>query len=218
MSNADITPELLLQAYACGMFPMAEDRQSDEIFWLEPELRGIIPLNKFHLSRSLARRIRKHEFTVSVDTAFERVVTACADRQETWINQTIFDLYRALHQLGHAHSLEVWKDDALTGGVYGVTLGGAFFGESMFSYETDSSKVALAYLVDHLDRCGFTLFDTQFLTDHLASLGGVEVPRATYMGLLDNALELKADFTSQPLSSDGSSLVSSIWQRSSHTS
>ncbi|WP_277749280.1 leucyl/phenylalanyl-tRNA--protein transferase [Solirhodobacter olei] len=190
----EITPELLLQAYAAGIFPMAESRDDPELHWVDPHHRGIIPLDGFHISRSLRRRILSGQFRVSVNTAFAAVVDACADRPETWINAPIRALYLALHERGFAASVEVWEGDALVGGVYGVTLGAAFFGESMFSRRTDASKVALAYLVDRLKRGNFTLFDTQFLTSHLASLGGVEIPRMDYRRRLAKALRGRGDF------------------------
>lgn len=172
-----LTPAILLQAYAAGVFPMSESRDDPQVFWVDPHLRGIMPLDQFHISRSLAKRIRQSPFHITLNRDFAGVVRGCANRPETWINGTIFDLYTQLHQLGHAHSIEVWDGSALVGGVYGVTLGAAFFGESMFSTRTDTSKMALAYLVDHLQRCGFSLFDTQFITTHLASLGAVEIAR-----------------------------------------
>lgn len=192
-----LTPALLLDAYAAGIFPMAEGRDDPGIFWVEPRQRGIFPLDRFHISRSLARRIRRGGFEIRFDTAFADVVQGCAERDETWINTTIHDLYLALHHLGHAHCAEVWEDGALVGGVYGVTLGAAFFGESMFSRRTDASKLALAWLIDRLCAGGFTLFDTQFLTPHLASLGAVEIPRAAYRARLAKAIELEADFDRQ---------------------
>lgn len=190
----DLTPELLLRGYAIGVFPMAEHRDDPEVFWVDPRQRGIFPLDSFHISRSLARAMRRTEFTITVNTAFSDVVEGCADRAETWINEQIFTLYLDLHARGSAHSLEVWEGSELVGGVYGVTLGSAFFGESMFSRRTNASKIALACLVDRLRRGGFTLFDTQFLTDHLASLGAVEIPRAAYQKLLDDAQQHSASF------------------------
>ncbi len=192
--DRNLTPELLLRAYAVGVFPMAESREDPELFWVDPRHRGIIPLSGFHVSRSLARRLRRGDYEITVNRDFTGVVAACADRAETWINARIAALYEALHRMGHAHSLEVWQNDALAGGVYGVTLGTAFFGESMFSRRRDGSKIALAYLVARLRAGGFTLFDTQFLTPHLASMGGVEVPRSEYRHRLAQALEGAADF------------------------
>ncbi len=193
-----ITPETLLRAYAAGIFPMAETAESDEIFWVDPRRRGVVPLDGFHLSRSLARTIRRGQYDVTLDHAFEEVVRACADREETWINATIFSLYMALHARGSAHSLEIWQDGELSGGVFGVTLGGAFFGESMFSRRRDASKLALAHLTLHLRRCGFSLFDTQFITPHLASLGATEIPRGVYHDCLNTALSQQADFRALP--------------------
>jgi leucyl/phenylalanyl-tRNA--protein transferase len=194
MKPPDLTPEMLIQAYASGVFPMAETRDSDQVFWVDPKKRGVLPLDGFHLSRSLARALRRPDHTVTLDRDFAGVVTACADRDETWINRTIHDLYLDLHHAGLAHSVEVWSGDDLVGGVYGVALGAAFFGESMFSRRRDASKIALAYLVDHLRRTGFALFDTQFITPHLASLGAVEISRGAYHRMLDQALRNDADF------------------------
>ena len=191
----DLTPELLLHGYSIGIFPMAEHRDDPEIFWVDPRRRGVFPLDGFHISRSLARAMRRTRFTITTNTAFNDVVTGCADRADTWINAQIFSLYAQLHALGHAHALEVWEDDMLVGGVYGVTLGRAFFGESMFSRRDNASKIALACLVDRLNRGGFTLFDTQFLTPHLASLGAQEITRAAYHARLEMALMKTADFT-----------------------
>ena len=192
--DPDLTPELLLRAYAAGIFPMAEGRDDPEVFWVDPEARGVIPLDGFHLSRSLARRMRRGGLALSADLAFGAVVEGCAARPETWINGTIAALYQGLHARGQAHSVEVWRDGRLVGGVYGVALGGAFFGESMFSRETDASKIALACLVERLRAGGYVLFDTQFLTPHLARLGAVEIPRATYRARLGEALMRPARF------------------------
>ncbi len=189
-----LTPSLLLQAYQVGLFPMSEGRDDPEIFWVDPTMRGIFPLDGFRISRSLAKRIRKAPYTVSFDTAFGAVMRHCADRPETWINETILDLYTRLFEAGFAHSVEIWDDDQLVGGVYGVAIGAAFFGESMFSRQTDASKIALAYLVDRLRESGFTLFDTQFITPHLASLGAIEIPRSEYQRMLDAALQGSARF------------------------
>lgn len=194
-----ITPELLLHAYSVGVFPMSEGGQHDEVFWVDPEQRGIIPLAKFHISRSLAKRMRKGGYSVAINTDFMGVVEACADRPETWINKEIFHLYMALHHQGYAHSLEIWENGHLIGGIYGVAIGAAFFGESMFSHQPNASKIALAHLVDRLNIGGFTLFDTQFLTTHLASLGAVEITRNKYRALLDIALNRQADFWRQSL-------------------
>lgn len=195
MDRAQITPDLLLQAYAMGVFPMAESRDDPNVFWVDPRRRGILPLDGFHISRSLARRLRKCDVSIKIDTDFAGTVQGCADRPETWINDTIASLYLDLHASGHAHSLEVWREGHLVGGVYGVTLGAAFFGESMFSREVDASKIALAFLVDRLRLGGFKLFDTQFITDHLRSLGGREISRAAYHKLLVDSQALAADFS-----------------------
>ncbi|PID37472.1 MAG: leucyl/phenylalanyl-tRNA--protein transferase [Rhodobacterales bacterium] len=195
-----LDPELLLHGYAAGVFPMAERRDSAEVFWVDPERRGVLPLDGFHLSRSLKRTISRGVFRPTLDADFAGVVEGCAERSETWINAEIADAYQKLHEMGRAHSLEVWRDGVLVGGVYGVVLGRAFFGESMFSRARDASKVALATLVAHLGRTGFTLFDTQFLTDHLASLGAREISRATYHDYLEEALRSgAADITARPL-------------------
>lgn len=186
----DLTPAMLLQAYAQGVFPMAEARDDPRLYWFDPTARGVMPLDGFRLSRSLARRIRSGVFQVTFDRAFAEVIDGCADRPSTWINTEIRKLFIALHDQGQAHSLEVWQDGALVGGVYGLRIGGCFCGESMFSRRTDASKVALAYLTTHLAACGFTLFDTQYLTEHLASLGGVEIPRRTYRAALRAALQV----------------------------
>jgi leucyl/phenylalanyl-tRNA--protein transferase len=189
-----LTPQLLLQAYQVGLFPMSESRNDPEIFWVDPTQRGILPLDGFRISRSLARRMRRAEYTISFDTAFSEVMQGCAARPETWINDTIFALYQSLFAQGQAHSVEVWHDDKLVGGVYGVAIGAAFFGESMFSSATDASKIALAYLIDRLRLGGYVLFDTQFITAHLASLGGVEIPREKYHEMLASATAKAADF------------------------
>lgn len=189
-----LTPDLLLQAYQQGLFPMAETRDTQDVFWVQPRFRGILPLDSFHISRSLRKSLRRGHLTASADRAFAQVVQGCAARPETWINPPIYDVYQALHAQGDAHSIEVWQGDALVGGVYGVTVGTAFFGESMFSTVTDASKVALVCAIDRLQQQGFTLFDTQFITPHLASLGGIEIPRAAYEDRLANALTQVADF------------------------
>ena len=189
-----LTADLLLQAYRAGVFPMSEGRDDPEVFWVDPRMRGVFPLDGFRISRSLARRMRQCGFTITFDHAFEEVVRGCADRDETWINDTIFGLYSRLHESGFAHSIEVWDGDRLVGGVYGVTIGAAFFGESMFSRATDASKIALAYLVDRLRLSGFQLFDTQFITPHLASLGAIEISRAHYHAMLAKALAQDASF------------------------
>lgn len=184
---------------------MAEGRDDPEIHWIDPRQRGVFPLDGFHISRSLARRIRRGGYKATVDTDFAGVVTACAAREETWINAEIHSLYLDLHRMGHAHSQEIWQDGRLIGGVYGVILGQAFFGESMFSAATDGSKLALAHLIARLRAGGFTLFDTQFLTPHLASLGAIEVPRADYRRQLQIAIagEARFDIAGDPLAASG---------------
>lgn len=194
MDHLTLTPDLLLNAYASGVFPMAESRDDDTIFWVDPDARGILPLDGFRISRSLAKVIRSGRFDVRFDTAFDAVVAGCAAREETWINDTIFDLYGQLHDLGFCHSVEVYEDGELVGGAYGVALASAFFGESMFSTRSNASKVALAWLVARLRATGFTLLDTQFITPHLASLGAIEIPRAAYREKLTEALSKSADF------------------------
>ena len=179
---------MLLRGYAAGIFPMADSRDAGDIFWVEPRHRAIIPLDNFHLSHSLGKRVRSGRFTVTRDCAFHEVLLACADREETWINSVIERATLGLHAVGHAHSIECWHDGALVGGLYGVKLGRAFFGESMFSLMTDASKVALASLVARLRVGHFTLLDCQFMTPHLASLGATTVDRQTYVGLLGSAL------------------------------
>ena len=194
MTTGPISPELLIYAYSTGVFPMAEHREDASVMWFEPERRGILPLESFHISHSLARVIRKGVFEVRTDTAFREVILNCADRAETWINDQIVDAYCGLFDLNLAHSVECWKENKLVGGLYGVALGGAFFGESMFSKETNASKVALCALVKRLKVGGYTLLDTQFLTSHLASFGGVEITQEDYLILLDRALDIKASF------------------------
>ena len=219
-----LNPHLLLSAYAEGIFPMAESRDSAELHWIDPRLRGVIGLDHFHISRSLRRAILRGDYSVTLDRAFTAVVDGCADRAETWINAELRDSYLDLHRLGHAHSIEVWDTGGdLIGGVYGVTLGAAFFGESMFSRRTDASKIALAWLVCHLRRCGFMLFDTQFLTPHLASLGGRELPRSEYHRLLEDALGRSArfyppEFSPSPSEVAGSAGASGSTQDKTQTS
>jgi leucyl/phenylalanyl-tRNA--protein transferase len=192
----DITPDLLLRAYRAGLFPMAETREGFRLYWLDPELRGVLPLDRFHLSRRLARTVLSDRYRVTTDTAFEVVIAACAEagprRAETWINPTIEGLFVALHSQGHAHSVECWDGTELVGGLYGLAIGGAFFGESMFSRARDASKVALVHLVARLRLGGFTLLDTQFVTTHLAQFGTREVPRAAYRRSLADAIAAPA--------------------------
>lgn len=214
MSDRSLTPELLLGAYAAGVFPMADSRDTPEVYWVDPRERGVLPLNGFHMSRSLARRMRKGDVRATLNTAFEDILDGCAARDDTWINGVIRDLVLALAARGHAHAFGVWSGDDLIGGMYGLSLGSAFFGESMFSYRTDGSKMALAWAVDHLRRTGFTLFDTQFITPHLASLGGVEISRAQYHALLRDAVDGAASMYALPLETDPQAVVQRITQMS----
>ena len=188
----DITPDLLLRAYSIGLFPMADSADDPELFWVEPELRGIIPLDDFHVSKSLAKTIRRTPFDIRYDTAFEQVMEGCAapapDRPTTWINAKIRSLYATLHSMGHAHCVEAWERDELIGGLYGVSLGSAFFGESMFSRRTDASKICLVHLVERLRKQGFVLLDTQFTTEHLKHFGAIDVPKARYEKMLARAI------------------------------
>ncbi|NJL08032.1 MAG: leucyl/phenylalanyl-tRNA--protein transferase [Methylacidiphilales bacterium] len=196
--QVDITPEVLLKAYACGIFPMAESADDPGLYWIEPERRGIIPLDGLHVSRRLARTVRADRFEVRIDRDFEAVLDGCSlpapGRTRTWINTRIRRLYRDLFDLGHCHSVEAYRDGLLVGGLYGVAIGRAFFGESMFHVETDASKVALVHLVALLLVGGFTLLDTQFSTRHLESFGCIEVSRNQYHRLLEQALAGQADF------------------------
>ena len=198
----DITPDILLKAYAAGIFPMAEDADDPSLFWVEPQERGIIPLDGFHMARRLARTLRADSFEVRVDRDFDAVIAGCAepgrDRDKTWINTRIRRLYGELFDLGHCHTVEVYRDGRLVGGLYGVTLGAAFFGESMFHRERDASKVALAHLVARLLRGGFRLLDTQFVTEHLLQFGAIEVPRRIYKRLLREAIDSPADWCGWP--------------------
>jgi leucyl/phenylalanyl-tRNA--protein transferase len=193
-----LTPEILLEAYAAGIFPMAESADDPELFWVEPRERGVIPLDGFHMPRRLARIVRRGSFELRCDTAFIETMRGCAEatekRANTWINDEILRLYGALHRMGNAHSVECWQGEALVGGLYGVSLGGAFFGESMFSRETDASKVALVHLVAILRAGGYRLLDVQFQTPHLAQFGTIEISRAEYRRRLAEALRYRGDF------------------------
>jgi leucyl/phenylalanyl-tRNA---protein transferase len=196
--NRDITPQVLLKAYACGIFPMAESADDPQLYWIEPVSRGILPLNSINLPKRLARTIRQCPFEIRIDTDFDRTIDGCAEsrpgRSTTWINDQIRVLYRELYTLGHCHTVEVWHDGEMVGGLYGVALGGAFFGESMFSTETDASKIALMYLCARLIHGGFTLLDTQFVTEHLRQFGTVEVDRPAFHKALEAALPKVADY------------------------
>lgn len=197
-----ITPEIMLRAYAAGIFPMAETADDPGLFWVEPEWRGIIPLDGFHLSARLARTVRSDRFEVRVDSDFDAVIAACAearpDRPETWINSRIREIFGALFTLGHAHTVECWREGRLVGGLYGLSLGAAFFGESMFHRETDASKVALVHLVARLRRGRYRLLDTQFQTGHLAQFGTVEIPREAYRLRLEEALQHQGNWFAWP--------------------
>jgi leucyl/phenylalanyl-tRNA--protein transferase len=193
MDPALLTPPLLVMAYSQGCFPMP-NATFDQIDWYQPTLRAVIPLDAFHVSRSLRRTLNKKNFDIRTDTCFEAVMRACADRTETWITEDFIRVYGELHRLGYAHSVEVWRGEELAGGVYGVALRGAFFAESMFHRATDMSKVALFFLVQLLKEKGFTLLECQFLTDHLASLGALEIDHDVYMSQLERALDLKDVF------------------------
>ncbi len=194
----ELSAPLLLRAYAAGIFPMAESAESEDLYWFDPERRGILPLDAFHVPRKLRRTVRRRPFELRFDTAFRAVVDACAeptaDRPKTWINAEIRRLYAELHDTGFAHSVECWRDGRLVGGLYGVSLGGAYFGESMFSRETDASKVALVHLVARLKAGGYQLLDTQFVTEHLSRFGALEIPRSDYRRRLAAALAAPADF------------------------
>ena len=200
--HRQLTPELILRAYAAGIFPMAESADDPNIFWVDPKVRGVLPLNTFHIPKKLRRVVRQGHFDVRFNTAFEAVMRQCAettkDRRETWINNDILGVYVELHERGFAHSVECWKDDNLVGGLCGVSLGAAFFGESMFSRETNASKVALVHLVAHLISGGYRLLDTQFVTDHLRQFGVIEIPARVYLEQLENAISHQGVFMSDP--------------------
>ena len=194
----ELTPELLLRAYATGIFPMSESQNDPNVYWVEPEMRGILPLDQFHVPKSLKKVVRKNKFEIHCDRAFEQVLDFCAEpaagRDVTWINQSIRDNVIKLHEMGFAHSVECWREDKLVGGLYGISLGAAFFGESMFSKESDASKVALVHLIARMRLGGFKLLDTQFTTDHLSRFGVIEIPSAQYLDLLDDALQFQGIF------------------------
>lgn len=193
-----MTPEILLRAYSCGVFPMARSRDDPRLYWIDPQERGVLPLDDFRPARSLIKVVRRGTFEVRIDAAFDAVLSGCgaptADRPETWINDQIISLFRQLHAMGLAHSVETWQDGELVGGLYGLALGGAFFGESMFSRRTDASKVALCHLVARLIKGGFTLLDTQFVTDHLRGFGAIEIPKQDYLHRLAAAMHQPARF------------------------
>ena len=212
----NITLSELLNAYAIGIFPMSEDRHDPSLFWVSPEFRGILPLDQFHIPKRLRRTVKSDKYQVRIDTCFQQCVIKCAEsgkgRQSTWINDQIIQLYQELFEHGHAHSVECWRDDVFCGGLYGVALGGAFFGESMFSTETDASKVALVHLIARLKAGGYTLLDTQFISEHLQQFGAIEVPRVKFKSILDKAILVNTDFHSLPTGSTGSDILQSITQ------
>ncbi len=207
----EITPQVLLKAYSCGIFPMAESANDPALYWIEPQHRGILPLESAHFPRRLLRTVRTTPLVVKVDTDYEGIIDGCAasrpGRTSTWINKRIRSLYRELFQMGVCHTVEVWADSRLVGGLYGVALKGAFFGESMFSYERDASKIALVHLVARLIHGGFRLLDTQFVTEHLKQFGTIEVDRDAFQTRLDNALQVSADFYRLPADADPREVV-----------
>tara|TARA_A100001037_G_scaffold302093_1_gene332986 strand:+ start:741 stop:1382 length:642 start_codon:yes stop_codon:yes gene_type:complete len=198
MEMPEITPDLLLKAYSIGVFPMAEDHDDPEIFWVDPRMRGILPLDRFHVPRRLRRTVRSSIYKVTVNADFNAVIEGCAktvnDRPQTWINTKIIDLYTSLHYMGYAHSLECWRNGELAGGLYGVILGGVFFGESMFSRQRDASKVALVHLIYRMHAGNFAFVDTQFITKHLSQFGAIEIPRQEYIDMLKKGLKLPSNF------------------------
>jgi leucyl/phenylalanyl-tRNA---protein transferase len=208
----EITPQVLLKAYTCGIFPMAESADDPALYWIEPQHRGILPLDGVHVPRRLARTLRTTDLAVRIDTDIEGVIQGCAasrpGRRSTWINERIRSLYRDLFDLGHCHTVEVWQADRLVGGLYGVALNGAFFGESMFSYARDASKIALVQLAARLAYGGFQLLDTQFVTDHLRQFGTIELNREEFHRLLERALQVDADFSRLPLNADADMILS----------
>jgi leucyl/phenylalanyl-tRNA--protein transferase len=210
----EITPQVLLKAYSCGIFPMAESADDPALYWIEPQHRGILPLHHVHVPKRLQRTVRGGALRVSIDTDYDGVIEGCAaeraGRRSTWINGRIRGLYQELFRLGHCHTVEVWEGDRLVGGLYGVALGGVFFGESMFSYVRDASKIALVHLAGRLIGGGFTLLDTQFVTDHLRQFGTIEVDRDDFHRLLDDALKHSADFLRLPLDVSGEAILDII--------
>lgn len=216
--SLSITPHVVLKAYACGIFPMAESAEDPTIYWIEPRERGVLPLDEFHLPRRLARAVRQQDYEIRIDHDFEAVVSGCAEpgpgRRKTWINSEIRRLYRDLFEIGHVHTVEVWRDGNLTGGLYGVSLGAAFFGESMFHRERDASKIALVHLVARLRAGGFELLDTQFVTEHLKRFGAIEVPRKRYQRMLEQAIVKPADFSQLPIPSSSDDVLQLVNQTS----
>ncbi|WP_436641187.1 leucyl/phenylalanyl-tRNA--protein transferase [Microbaculum sp. FT89] len=216
--SLSITPQVVLKAYACGIFPMAESAEDPSLYWIEPRERGILPLDAFHLPRRLARAVRLDDYEIRIDSDFDAVIEACAEpaqgRRKTWINAEIRRLYGELFRTGHVHTVEVWRQDRLVGGLYGVSLGAAFFGESMFHRERDASKIALVHLVARLKYGGFALLDTQFVTDHLKRFGAIEVPRRRYQQMLERAIDQQADFGQLPTPSSSELVLQLVSQTS----
>jgi len=214
----DLDADVLLRAYAYGVFPMAESADANDLFWVDPEMRGVLPLDTFHMPRRLQRTVRAAPYRVTIDQCFRDVMMACASPREdgsgTWINETIIELYCELHQQDHAHSIEVWEGDKLVGGLYGVSLGAVFFGESMFSRARDASKIALIYLVARLKRRGYKLLDTQFVTSHLSQFGATEIERDVYKLQLAHAIVETGRFTQLPVDADPAEILQSITQAS----
>jgi leucyl/phenylalanyl-tRNA---protein transferase len=218
ISLSSVTSEDVLKAYRLGYFPMADSRDSEDVFWVLPKYRGILPLDDFYLSQFMRRLLRNHSYTVTINKAFRACMEECravsTTREDSWINDQIVEVYCQLHKHGHAHSIEVWQGDTMVGGLYGVSIGGAFFGESMFSRVSNTSKLALAYLVARLKIGGYQLLDTQFITDHLASLGAVEIDKTSYQKILEDALAVDGDFYRLSDHCDGSTILQSITQTS----
>lgn len=216
--QGELTPQVLLKAYACGIFPMAESADDPGLYWIEPEARGILPLGRFHIPRRLARTVRQDIYEIHIDRDFEAVIASCSEavpgRTKTWINARIRRLYTDLFDLGHCHTVEAWADGRLVGGLYGVRLGAAFFGESMFARARDASKVALVHLVARLKAGGFRLLDSQFTTDHLKQFGAVDVDRRQYHHLLERAIAADADFYRLPGGATGEDALQSVSQTS----
>jgi leucyl/phenylalanyl-tRNA--protein transferase len=210
----EITPQVLLKAYSCGIFPMAESADDPALYWIEPQQRGVLPLDKLHIPRRLLRTVRSTPFTIKIDTDYEAVIEGCAKprpgRMSTWINARIRALYRDLFRLGACHTVEVWNGDEIVGGLYGVALKSAFFGESMFSTERDASKIALVHLIARLMQGGFTLLDTQFVTDHLRQFGTVELDRSSFQAQLEIALQKDANFYAMPPDASGADVVGAL--------
>jgi leucyl/phenylalanyl-tRNA--protein transferase len=214
----ELTPDILLQAYRAGIFPMAPDRDSPEIHWYDPDPRGVMPIAELHVPKKLQRTIKQRPYQITFDKAFEGVMRGCADvRPDTWINDDIIRLYTALHTQGYAHSVEAWQNEKLVGGVYGIAIGGAFFGESMFSTATDASKISLVYLVARLWKQGFALLDTQFTNDHLKQFGVYEIPRKEYHDRLKKALVKKTSFKALSEEDEGFADVISFLRSIIHT-